>query len=173
MDIFEAMALRRSSRAYTTEKVSAEELEKLLFAANSAPVGGAHYENIHLTVVQEPALREQLRAAGAGANSSADPFYGAPLVILVSARARQSSPGVEIANAACLVEHMHLAATALGLGSVYIWGCLPGLRADAALKTRLGIPDGFEPLSAIAVGHVAEAPAPRTFDSQYACDLFL
>jgi nitroreductase len=172
MELFEAMALRKSSRAYTAEKVSDADIKKLIFAANSAPVGGAHYENIHLAVVQEPALREEIRATCSPADPASDPFYGAPLIIFVSARASASSPGVEIANAACLVEHMHLAATGLGLGSVYIWGCLPAIRAAAPLKAKLHIPDGFEPVSAIAVGHVAEAPAPRAFDGQYACDIF-
>jgi len=171
MELFEAFALRKSSRAYTSEKVGAADIEKILFAANSAPVGGAHYENIHLAVVQEPALREEIRAT-CSPNKPDDPFYGAPLIVFVSAKARESSPNVEFANAACLVEHMHLAATALGLGSVYIWGCLPAIRAAAGLKAKLKIPAGFEPVSAIAIGHVAEAPAPRDFAGQYACDRF-
>lgn len=172
MEFFETLALRKSSRAYTAEKVSPADIDKLVFAANSAPVGGAHYDTIHLTVVQEPGVREALRAACVPDGGNADPFYGAPLVILVSARARASSPSVEYANAACIVEHVHLAATALGLGSVYIWGCLPALRANAAFKATLKIPDGFEPISAVAVGHVEEAPAPRSFGGQYACDFF-
>lgn len=168
MELFETFALRKSCRAYTAEKVSAADIKKIEFAANSAPVGGAHYENIHLAVVQDEGLMGEIRAV-AGGNGS-DPFYGAPLAVFVSARARENSPNVEFANAACIVEHMHLAATALGLGSVYIWGCLPAVRADAALKAKLGIPEGFEPVSAIAVGHAADgAPSARAFSGTYAC----
>ena len=167
MELFEAMAKRKSCRGYTAEKVSAEDVKKIVWAADSAPVGGAHYENIHLSVVQDDGVMGEIRkATGKGGN---DPFYGAPLAVFVSAKARESSPNVEFANAACIVEHMHLAATALGLGSVYIWGCLPAVKADAALKTKLGIPEGFEPVSAIAVGHAADgAPEARAFEGTYA-----
>ena len=163
MEFFDVLARRKSTRAYAATPLSADEAEKILFAARSAPVGGAHYENVHVSAVQNPALVARIRAAAsAGGN---DPYYGAPFFVFVSAKARPSSPNVEFANAACIVENMHLAATALGLASVYIWGCLPALRADAALKADLGIPDGFEPISAIAVGHPADgAPAePRDF----------
>lgn len=168
MELFEAMAKRKSCRAYTAEKVSAEAVKKIEWAAMAAPVGGAHYENVHLSVVQDEALMAEIRRVAGGGEQ--DPFYGAPLAVFVSTKARPSSPGVDIANAACLVEHMHLAATALDLGSVYIWGCLPAIRADAALKARLGVPEGFEPTSAIAVGHPADGAAPaRAFAGTYGC----
>jgi len=168
MELFETFALRKSCRAYTAEKVSAADVKKIEFAANSAPVGGAHYENIHLAVVQDGAAMAEIRSVAGG--GKADPFYGAPLAVFVSAKSRESSPNVEFANAACIVEHMHLAATALGLGSVYIWGCLPAVKGNAALKAKLGIPEGFEPVSALAVGHAADgAPSARAFAGTYAC----
>ena len=168
MELFEAMAKRKSCRAYTAEKVSAEAVKKIEWAAMSAPAGGAHYENVHLSVVQDEGLMAEVRRVGGGGGD--DPFYGAPLAVFVATKARPSSPNVEYANAACIVEHMHLAATALGLGAVYIWGCLGAIRADAELKAKLGIPEGFEPVSAIAVGHAADGEPPaRAFAGTYAC----
>ncbi len=171
MDFFDVLARRKSTRAYAATPLTPAEVDKILFAARSAPVGGAHYETVHLAAVQNPALVARIRAAA----GPSDPYYGAPFLVFVSAKSRPSSPNVEFANAACIVEHMHLAATALGLASVYIWGCLPSLRADAALKADLGIPEGFEPVSAIAIGHPADgAPAaPRDFSSTYATTVLL
>lgn len=173
MEFFDVLARRKSTRAYAATPLTPAEVDKILFAARSAPVGGAHYENVHLSAVQNPDLVARIRAAAsAGGN---DPYYGAPFFVFVSVKARPSSPNVEFANAACVVENMHLAATALDLASVYIWGCLPALRADAVLKAELGIPEGFEPVSAIAVGHPADgAPAaPRDFSSTYATTVLL
>jgi nitroreductase len=50
---------------------------------------------------------------------------------------------------------MHLAATSLGLGSVYVGGILEALRDMPELdKTAiLGLPEGFEPLMGLMLGH--------------------
>jgi nitroreductase len=50
---------------------------------------------------------------------------------------------------------MHLAATELGLGSVFMWGSLEAMREIPELDHTavLDLPDGFEPLIGIAIGH--------------------
>lgn len=53
---------------------------------------------------------------------------------------------------------MHLAATEMGLGSVYMWGALESMRMIPKLDHTdlLGFPDDFEPLLAMAVGYPEE-----------------
>ncbi len=54
-----------------------------------------------------------------------------------------------------VTNQMHLAATNLGLGSVYMWGALESMRLFPELDHTdvLELPDGFEPLIALAVGY--------------------
>lgn len=170
MELFEAMAKRRSTRAYTGEGVSAAEVEKVVWAADAAPVGGGHYEKLHLTVVTDGVVLGKMRAtAMGGGKGGADPFYGAPAVVLVSAKAGGGGiTPLDAANAACLVENMHLAATGLGLGSVYIWGAIGRMNEDAGLLKGLGIPEGFLLVSALAFGHAADGEFPaRAFQGMY------
>ena len=48
---------------------------------------------------------------------------------------------------------MSLAATDLGLGSVYLYGFLVAFSAEPELLKELGLPEGFSPVSAIALGY--------------------
>ena len=84
------------------------------------------------------------------------------MMLILSAKAQADRPGIEYANAACIIENMMLAATAEGLGSCYIWGMLLQLKEDKALCQRLGIPEGFTPASAMLLGYAADAPRPKT-----------
>ena len=54
-----------------------------------------------------------------------------------------------------VVNQMHLAATDLGLGSVYMWGALESMRMIPELDHAelLQLPEDFEPLIALAVGY--------------------
>jgi nitroreductase len=80
------------------------------------------------------------------------------VVIFVSHRNQTVQPGIEFANAACVVYSMHLAATELGLGSVFMWFALESMRELPELdhSRLLNLPDGFAPLMGIAVGHPAK-----------------
>lgn len=54
-----------------------------------------------------------------------------------------------------VTSQMHLAATNLGLGSVYMWGALESMRLFPELDHTdvLELPEDFEPLLALAVGY--------------------
>jgi hypothetical protein len=84
-----------------------------------------------------------------------DIFYHAPLVIFVPHRKRDLQLHIEWANAACVVYSMHLEATSLGLGSVFMWGALESARKypEYDHTDPLNLPDGFEPLIGLAIGH--------------------
>ena len=56
---------------------------------------------------------------------------------------------------------LRLEATALGLGSTYIWGCLKKLRKNEEVMKKLCLPQGYEILSAAVVGYPAKPLAPR------------
>lgn len=159
METMKTIAMRQSCREYTGEQLTEAELSTVLEAANASPVGMGKFEDMMLTVVQKKDLLEKLDQAGAKfyGNPDMHPLYGAPTVIIASARDTGSDRRmVGFCNAACMVENMALAATDLGLGSVYLLGSIMALGADADLKKDMKIPVDFIPASAIALGATAQ-----------------
>ncbi len=175
MDYFELLRYRKSTRKFTDEQISQNDLTNILTAANSAPVGSNLYRDIHLTVIQNRGALDKLSEAAAKrwgdkakvkkivgdtptvelSQRMYDPFYGAPTVIFVSHRKQDIQPGIEFSNVACITYSMHLAATNLGLGSVFMWFALESMREIPELDNTsvLNLPDDFEPLLGIAIGH--------------------
>ena len=177
MDYFELLRCRKSTRKFSEDQISQNNLSDILAAANSAPVGSNLYKDIHLTAVQSRDVLDRLSEAAAKrwedkakmkeiigdtpnielSQKAFDPFYGAPTVIFVSHREQDLQPGIEFSNVACITHAMHLAAVNLGLGSVFIWGVLEAMREIPELDNTavLNLPDGFKPLIGIAIGHPA------------------
>ena len=158
MELYESIYGRYSSRQYESRPVPEAVLQRILEAGSAAAVGKRRFDTLHLTVVESEEAWSAIRALF----PDGDPSYGAPLMLILSARAQIDRPGIEYANAACIIENMLLAATAEGLGSCYIWGMLLQLKEDKALCERLGIPAGFVPASAVLLGYAADEPRPKT-----------
>lgn len=164
MEFFDLLARRRSVRRFTDRPVCDADLEKILQAANAAPVGSNLYGDVHLTLVQDRTVLDRLAEAARfrmrdkatmhkitrsiqadeSVKQSSDPFYGAPAVIFVSHRRQDLQPGIEYANVTSLVSAMHLAATALDLGSVYIWGRAGGYAGIPPIRSRRPAPTAGE-----------------------------
>lgn len=53
MEFDELLALRQSTRKFQERQLADAEVEKILAAANRAPVGSNLYKDIHITVVQD------------------------------------------------------------------------------------------------------------------------
>lgn len=175
MEFFETLKHRRSIRRFLDRQIEQEKLEMLLKAANAAPVGSNMYEDVHISVVQNRDIMKSLaRAAtlrwsdkekvkeiiGKTKNLEMvnyDPFYAAPTLIIVSHREQDLQPGIEYANVTSIVNTMHLAATSLGLASVYSWFAFESMIMIPELDTTevLHLPDGFRPLLGLAVGYPA------------------
>lgn len=152
METLKAIFSRQSVRSYTMEQISSGELEILLKAAKAAPVGRGKFNEVHLTVLQNKVLMAKITEfiAYLVGNPDAKPFYGAPTVIIVSCLPESN---LMYANAACMVENMAIAATDLGLGSVFLWGFIQRLYKNPALVAEFGLPEGFVMVSALGVGH--------------------
>lgn len=180
MDFDQLMEHRYSCRKYTEEPLSEAELDELLKAANGAPVGSARYMDLHLTVVQDRDILDKLTEAlfvriekkkqemkaivetvesQKAAPMPKDPYYGAPAVIFISHKKQDLQPGIEWCNAMNVAMFIHLKATEMGLGSCFAWGVLESERMfpEYSHNELLDLPEGFEPLIGILVGHPAEA----------------
>lgn len=159
MELNELFSIRRSIRSFNGKAISDAARKNILRAANASPVGLAKYETLHLTVVKNPALLTALEENAAQVFQVKRSFlYGAPELIIVSTSACDN---VGYSNAAIVAHDMALAAVNEGAGVCHIWGCTMALAANRELIAKLGIPDGFTPTCAVALGETDEAYAPR------------
>ena len=165
MNTLEAIAKRKSVRAYKPEQIPEEALDAILKSGMSAPVGSNQYDGLHLTVVQDTELLNEigeavnalvLKMLGRKMNKN----FGAPTMIFVSAKPAKM-PGIEYANAACVLENMALAATDMGIDNI-IWGGAAAVVAqNDEFRKRLCIPEGFKPVLCASFGYASAEEEPK------------
>lgn len=159
MNTLEAIAKRVSVRSYKPEQIPEEALQTILKAGMAAPVGSGAYDTLHLTVVQDMDILNEIgdavtelvaKVLGRRMNKN----FGAPTMIVVSAK-QGHMPGMEMANAATVLENMALAATDLGIDNI-IWGGAAAVIAQGPeLRAKLQIPEGFNPTLVVSFGYAA------------------
>ncbi len=189
MDYFELIKRRTSSRKFTEEPLTDKELNRILEAGMRAPVGSNRYKDLHLTVVQDKKLLQKLAEAAVIRRSNTeemakiinnvsnadeileqanayDPFYHAAAVIFVSNRKQDLEPHIEWCNVASVTLSMHLATVEMGLGSCFMWFALDsmGRRPGLDHTNLLRLPEDYEPLLGLAVGHIDSELRERTID---------
>lgn len=157
MELTEAFRRRKSVRSYTGEPITEEQLHHILQAAWAAPVGGARYNTVHMTIVKNKDMLEKIDryAADKMGNPQYHPLYGAPLLIIFSIK----DPGNEKVTAAdvgCILQNMALAATEEGVGHCDIYGATVMLDQNEELKRELGIPEGYTALGSMILGQTNE-----------------
>lgn len=164
--ILKTIEQRSSTRGYTEEKLTKEELDCLLRAGLQAPTA-ANRQEIHITVVDgnHPILAEIEETKNLERGIQEPPhnfYYEAPVVLLLSADSAFSWGKVD---AGIAVENISLAAEGLGLGSLII-GCikdaLTGEKRDY-FANALKFPEGYDFEIAVAVGHKAAVKAPHEY----------
>ena len=166
MELLSAIAQRSSTRSYTGEKLTAEELDALLTAGLQAPTA-TNRQELHFTVLagDDPVLFAIQEAMGARMRPEKNFWYDAPTVIVISGERDFRWTAVD---AGIAVENIALAAEALGLGNV-ILGCLKaamdGENRERYAKT-LRFPEGYAFQIAIAVGRKAAGKEPHTYDRE-------
>ena len=164
MNTLEAIKKRVSCRAYKPEQISKESLDTILKAGMAAPVGSGAYDSLHITVIQDGDLLNYIGDAVTDMvekllGKRMDKNFGAPTMIIVSSKPAMM-PGIEYANAACVLENMLIAATGLGIDNI-IWGGGAAVVAQSEeLKKQLRISEEFTPLLCVSFGYaVKEEPA--------------
>lgn len=164
MNTLDAIAKRYSCRKYKPEQISEEALNEILKAGMAAPVGSAAYDSLHITVIQDWDILNAISDAVTDMvekllGKRMDKNFGAPTMIIVSTKPGMM-PGIEYANAACVLENMLIAATSIGIDNI-IWGGGSAVVAQSEeLMQKLNIPEGFKPALCASFGYAAnEEPA--------------
>jgi len=161
MDLFEAIEKRRSIRKFKPEPVAKEDLKKILEAGRLAPSGG-NRQPWYFIVVKDLETKKALSLAANNQIFIAD----ADAVI-----AALGNPGTETAklpyklsstriphkqDPMIAVEHMILAATALGYGTCWI-----GAFNQDEVKKILKIPENITVVALLPIGVPDENPLAR------------
>jgi len=154
METLKAIFSRTSIRRYTGEAVPEETVKTILHAGMSAPscVGARDWEFI--TVTDPEVLNKMADANG----RPAEPLRGAAFAVLVCGdldRAFKGAPDYWIVDGAAVCENMIIAATDLGIGSVWL-GTYPQMNRVENLKKLFELPDNIVPHSIISFGFPAE-----------------
>lgn len=173
MELFEAICTRRSTRKFRQETPAKELIEKVIEAGRYAPSGGNN-QTTHFLVITDPDVLSELawivKTAFAGMEIQPDTYasiknsinaskrgnyvfhYNTPVLIVT---ANKKGYGNAMADSACALENMMLAANALDLGSCWI-NQLHWLDEDEAVRTYLtglGLADDETVTGGLALGY--------------------
>ena len=155
---------RRSCRSYQPRQIAEEELQQVLEAGMYAPTGRGAQAPV-IVVVQDRDTIDALRRQNATilGNPEADPFYGAPTVLIVLA---DRSRPTYLYDGSCVMDNLLNAAQAVGLGACWIHRAKEEFDSPEgkALLERWGIQGDYEGIGHCVLGYRADAvpaPAPR------------
>ncbi len=169
MNAMETMLTRRSVRNFKADPVPKEIISKIVEAGTYAPTGMNRQSPI-IIAVSDRALRDRLCAMNAKImGSDMDPFYGAPVVLIVLA---DRSMPTYLYDGSLVMGNLMLAAHHYGIGSCWIHRAKEEFDSEEgkAILRSLGIQGDYEGIGHCVLGYAAteEADAkPRKSDYVY------
>lgn len=116
--MLEIITKRRACRSFTKQMVEIEKIEEIVQAGLHAPSGMGRQDGI-VIVIKNPQIRDELAKINAkvgGWPETLDPFYGAPIILLVCCK---KNPYPDLDGGA-MIENMLLEATNQGLSTCWI-----------------------------------------------------
>lgn len=156
MDFFEVIEKRHSVRAYKADRVEDEKLDKVLEAGRLAPTA-VNFQAFKIFVIQTREHKEELRKV-----YGRDWFVQAPVVLAICSvpgKCWSRSDGKNYADVdvSIVMDHIILAATALGLGT-----CWVGAFNPKAACEFLGLDSRMEPVAFTPIGYPADGEFKKT-----------
>jgi len=156
MEFFEVLKSRHSVRKFRDAPVEEEKLQKILEAANSAPSAG-DLQAYEIVVVKDKERKGKLVSAAYEQEFIAK----APVVLIFAAHPERSSRkygrrGAElysVQDATIATAYAQLAATALGLGCVWV-----GAFDENEVAKVIGAKGNLKPVSMLPIGYSDEQP---------------
>lgn len=160
---------RRSVKKYKPDMVPTELIEQVVNAGTYAPTGMNRQSPVILAITNKE-LRDRLSRInldiiiGRGMTTSSghsDPFYGAPVVLVVLAKKDVST---HVYDGSLVMENLMLAAHSLGLGSCWIHRAKETFETEEGkeILRSLGITDEYEGIANCILGY----PAPDAVKPQ-------
>ena len=170
METLKVLETRRSCRAYKPEQIEEEKLEAIIKAGTYAATGMGKQAPIIISVTNKE-MRDRLSRMNADMlGTTADPFYGAPVVLIVLAK---KDVNTFIYDGSLVMGNLMLAAHSLGIGSCWIHRAKEEFESTEGreILRSLGIEDEYEGIGHCVLGYSAQegpvAAPPRKADYVY------
>jgi nitroreductase len=147
MDVFEAIGSRYSVRGYKADPVSDQVLGQVLEAARQAPTA-CNNQPFRIVVIHTKGREEALARVYGRPWLLQAPLVVAFIAVPGEAWRRSDDKPYDEVDATIAMDHLVLAATALGLGTCWVADFDP-----AAVREVLGLPDDVEPIALTPLGY--------------------
>ena len=166
-ETIENLKTRRAIRSYQSTVPDKELLAQVIEAGTYAPTGMGRQSPI-IVAVTDKAVRDRLSQLNAAVmGSDADPFYGAPAVLVVLA---DRSVPTYLYDGSLVMGNLMNAAHALGLGTCWIHRAKEVFDSEEgkALLKEWGIEGDYEGIGNCIIGYPAqENPQPKPRKENY------
>ena len=156
-ETLKVLETRRSCRNFKSDMVNKEDLDAIIKAGTYAATGMGKQSPI-IIAVTDKSLRDQLseenRKIG-GWNEGFDPFYGAPIILIVLA---DKSVPTHVYDGSLVMGNLMNAAESLGVSSIWIHRAKEEFDSEFGkeLLKKLGIEGEYEGIGHCALGYAAE-----------------
>ncbi|NLY19395.1 MAG: nitroreductase [Clostridiaceae bacterium] len=150
MDFFDVLQKRFSVRSYKKEPVEQEKLNKILEAAQLAPTA-CNLQSFKIIVAKTDGRRELFKKIYHRPWFSEAPYVLGVCALTDKCWVRSDQKSYADVDAAIVMDHIILAATALGLGTCWI-----GAFDPEAVKEAFELEDGIEPIAFTPLGYPNE-----------------
>ena len=158
MDALENILTRVSVKKYKSDPVPKELIEKIVEAGTHAASGMNRQSPIILAVTNKE-LRDKLSFLNAGKDpfGRTDPFYGAPVVLVVLA---DKNVHTRVYDGSLVMGNLMLAAHSLGLGSCWIHRAKETFEMEEGkeILKELGIEGEYEGIGNCVIGYADVTP---------------
>jgi nitroreductase len=164
-ETLKVLETRRSCRNFKPDMIKEEELKAILRAGTYAATGMGRQSPI-IIAVTDKATRDAISDANrkvAGMPEGMDPFYGAPVILIVLAN---KAVVTHVYDGALVMGNLMNAAASLGVDSIWIHRAKEEFESDFGkeILKKLGIEGDYEGIGHCALGYAAaplNQPAPR------------
>lgn len=170
-EVIKVLESRRSCRNFKPDMIKDEELKAIVQAGTYAATGMGKQSPVIIAVTNKE-LRDEIMEANrkvAGWGEGFDPFYGAPVILIVIAK---KDVPTYVYDGSLVIGNLMNAAESLGVASIWIHRAKEEFESEFGknLLKKLGIEGEYEGIGHCALGYAAEAPkapAPRKEDYVY------
>ena len=166
-EVLKCLGERRSCRSYKPDMIPEDVLQQILEAGTYAATGMGKQSPIMIAVTDRK-VRDQLSEMNAKImGAKIDPFYGAPVVIVVLA---DRSVPTHVYDGSLVIGNLMNAAHALGVASCWIHRAKEEFESEEGKKilASLGIEGDYEGIGHCILGYAAsEANAPAARKDNY------
>ena len=150
---------RRSCRSYKPDPIPSEILDQILEAGTYAATGMGKQSPIMIAVTDRK-IRDQLSQMNAAVmGAGTDPFYGAPVVIVVLAN---RAVGTYLYDGSLVIGNLMNAAHSLGIASCWIHRAKEEFDSEEGreILRSLGIEGDYEGIGHCILGYAAQESKP-------------